>query len=353
MANRPGQEATIAVTGTNTGRWRAYWQERRAALVISIVILVVIGVVLALHRVAAVVYLDCAVALVVPVAILVGLDLQHFNTTMAQLAAQQDHAATAPLPPVGTPLAQAYRGVALALQRQLVTQQDTTQKQQTETRETLQLWTHQIKTPLTALDLLLQVQPVEASAARSEVANTQRYLEMILTYLKIADVNTDLVLTELPLTPLVQQTVRRLSRWFIAKDLHVEVEPLPTVVGDAQWLGFIFEQVLTNAAKYTDRGGIRVFAQGDAVVVADTGIGILPQDLPRLFDRGYSGYNGRANQKATGLGLYLSQQIATRLGLHLSVTSTVGQGTQVALHFPQTRWQADQAFKPVSNAPSL
>ena len=124
------------------------------------------------------------------------------------------------------------------------------------------------------------------------------------------------------------------------------VGPLPTVISDSQWLHFIFEQLLTNAIKYTPHGSIKIYAKGDAVMVADTGIGILAEDLPRIFEQGYSGYNGRANQKASGLGLFLSKQIAEKLGLTLTVTSEIGQGSTFAIHFPQTRWHG--ASSPLS-----
>ncbi|EGF34311.1 two component sensor transduction histidine kinase, partial [Lacticaseibacillus rhamnosus MTCC 5462] len=148
------------------------------------------------------------------------------------------------------------------LQQTLRQNHDTYRDQEQETVDTLQLWTHQIKTPLTALDLLLQVEPVNASDARLEVGKINRYLTVMLNYLKLTTLNTDLVLTELPLKPLVNETVRDLAKLFIAKDLTVTVETLPTVVSDSQWLRFIFEQLLTNAIKYTPHGSIRIYAKG-------------------------------------------------------------------------------------------
>lgn len=203
------------------------------------------------------------------------------------------------------------------------------------------LWSHQMKTPLAALDLLLQVPPVKIAPARTEVKRIDRYVQMMLTYIKFNDVNRDLVLQPTPLTPLVNQVVRDLADLFIEKNLAVKVDPLPTVVTDSQWLRFIFEQLLTNAAKYTATGGVHVFAKGDAVVVADTGIGIATSDLPRLFEPGFSGYNGRMNQKASGLGLSMSQTIAEKLGLKLSIQSQVGRGTQVFIHLAQQSWPSE------------
>lgn len=200
------------------------------------------------------------------------------------------------------------------------------------------LWSHQMKTPLAALDLLLQVQPVDATAARAEVRSIERYVRMMLTYVKMRDVNTDLVLQKLALRPLVQAQLRQLAPLFISKNLAVTVDDLPQVVGDSQWLSFILEQLLTNAAKYTQTGSVHVYWDGDALAVTDTGIGIMASDLPRLFEPGFSGYNGRYNQKASGLGLSMSQAIAHKMGLDISVDSTLGQGTTVRLHFAQEEW---------------
>ena len=274
----------------------------------------------------------------IPLLVIGGCDFWRFRREWSQL---QGDVTLLAADQISDPLGQVYFQKIQMLQQALRQNHDTYRDQEQETVDTLQLWTHQIKTPLTALDLLLQVEPVNASDARLEFGKINRYLTVMLNYLKLTTLNTDLVLTELPLKPLVNETVRDLAKLFIAKDLTVTVETLPTVVSDSQWLRFIFEQLLTNAIKYTPHGSIRIYAKGDAVLVADTGIGILPEDLPRIFEQGYSGYNGRANQKASGLGLFLSRQIAQKLGLHLTVSSKVGVGSTFSIHFPQTRWLAE------------
>ncbi|KRK13732.1 two component sensor transduction histidine kinase [Lacticaseibacillus zeae DSM 20178 = KCTC 3804] len=274
----------------------------------------------------------------IPLLVIGGYDLWRFNREWQQL---QGDVSLLDATQITGPLSRAYYQKIQALQQTVRKNSDTYRDREQEMLDTLQLWTHQIKTPLTALDLLLQVEPVNANDARLEISKINRYLTVMLNYLKLTTLNTDLVLTEVALKPLVNETVRDLAKLFIAKDLTVSVEALPTVVSDSQWLRFIFEQLLTNAIKYTPRGSIRIYAKGDAVFVADTGIGILPEDLPRIFEQGYSGYNGRANQKASGLGLFLSRQIAEKLGLRLTVTSKVGVGSTFAIHFPQTRWLAE------------
>ena len=264
----------------------------------------------------------------IPLLVIGGCDFWRFRREWSQL---QGDVTLLAADQISDPLGQVYFQKIQMLQQTLRQNHDTYRDQEQETVDTLQLWTHQIKTPLTALDLLLQVEPVNASDARLEVGKINRYLTVMLNYLKLTTLNTDLVLTELPLKPLVNETVRDLAKLFIAKDLTVTVETLPTVVSDSQWLRFIFEQLLTNAIKYTPHGSIRIYAKGDAVLVADTGIGILPEDLPRIFEQGYSGYNGRANQKASGLGLFLSRQIAQKLGLTLTVTSKAVSYTHLTL----------------------
>ncbi|BAN74433.1 MULTISPECIES: sensor histidine kinase [Lacticaseibacillus] len=274
----------------------------------------------------------------IPLLVIGGYDLWRFNREWQQL---QEGVSLLDDTQITDPLGRAYYQKIQSLQQTVRKNSDTYRDREQEMLDTLQLWTHQIKTRLTALDLLLQVEPFNANDARLEISKINRYLTVMLNYLKLTTLNTDLVLTEVALKPLANETVRDLAKLFIAKDLTVSVEALPTVVSDSQWLRFIFEQLLTNAIKYTPRGSIRIYAKGDAVFVADMGIGILPEDLPRIFEQGHSGYNGRATQKASGLGLFLSRQIAEKLGLRLTVTSKVGVGSTFAIHFPQTRWLAE------------
>lgn len=245
------------------------------------------------------------------------------------------------LPVTKDPLSKNYQCLLIKQTQTIKQLQTKLIQQQSTTYETLQLWTHQIKTPLTALDLLVQVKPFDDKQARLEITQIDRYLKVMLNYLKLTNINNDLVLTKLPLKPLVKKTIRGLARLFISKDLRVEINDLPTVISDSQWLSFIFEQILTNSIKYTNKGKISVYAQGNAIVFVDSGIGILPEDLPRIFEQGYSGYNGRTNQKASGLGLYLSNEIAKKLGLKLTAKSKVGVGTQIALSFPQNHWDVE------------
>lgn len=193
-------------------------------------------------------------------------------------------------------------------------------------------WAHQIKTPIAALGLLLQERP-DSAPLEVELLKIEQYVEMVLSYLRLDSASTDYVLQDCGLDNVLRGAVRKLAKMFILKKISLDFQETgKTVLTDGKWLGFVVEQVLSNALKYTPEGGaIRVYGDGDTVVIADSGIGIRPEDLPRVFEKGFTGYNGRTERKSTGIGLYLSRQVCERLGHGITVTSRPGQGTLVRL----------------------
>lgn len=193
------------------------------------------------------------------------------------------------------------------------------------------LWVHQIKTPIAALDLLLQGGPGRETEMAVELQKIQQYADMVLQYLRLDSDSRDLVLRRCALDEVVRQTVRKFAKFFILKKIKLTFQETGCqVLSDEKWLAFLLEQLLSNALKYTPAGGeIRIFWEGEeTLVIADTGIGIAPEDLPRVFDKGYTGRNGRMDKKATGLGLYLCRRVAQLLGHTLALTSVPGKGTQ-------------------------
>lgn len=196
------------------------------------------------------------------------------------------------------------------------------------------LWAHQIKTPIAAMDLLLQEEDAPRRAELEvELLKIGQYVEMVLGYLRLGGDSTDYVLQESDLDGVLRQAVRKFAKMFILKKISLQFQETgKTVLTDEKWLLFVVEQVLSNALKYTPAGGaIRVYGDGDTVVVADSGIGIREEDLPRIFEKGFTGYNGREDRKSTGIGLYLCRQVMDRLNHEISVTSRVGEGTMVRL----------------------
>jgi len=196
------------------------------------------------------------------------------------------------------------------------------------------MWVHQIKTPIAAMDLLIQSSDCsEKSEMRLELMKIQEYVEMVLQYLRLGSEQTDYIFKKYDLDKILKETLKKYSVVFVKKKLSLNYEPVNVfVMTDEKWLAFIIGQVLSNALKYTNAGSISIYVEGDNVlVIEDTGIGIKPEDIPRVFDRGYTGFNGRNDKKSTGIGLYLCATIAKKLGHSMSIESQVSRGTKVKI----------------------
>lgn len=202
------------------------------------------------------------------------------------------------------------------------------------------VWAHQIKTPIASMRLHLQNE--DSSLSRklsSDLFRIEQYAEMVLTFLRLDSASTDYVFKEYDLDMIVKSAVKKFSSEFIERRLSLIYEPLnTTVVTDEKWLSFVIEQVLSNALKYTTCGSITIsLVEKKTLRISDTGIGIAAEDLPRIFENGYTGYNGRTDLKASGIGLYLCKRICTSLGHTISASSTVDVGTVIDIDLTQTK----------------
>lgn len=198
------------------------------------------------------------------------------------------------------------------------------------------IWAHQIKTPIAAMGLILQEAGQSDELNRELSDNLQRieqYAEMVMCYLRLDSDSTDFVIKEYDLDGIVRQAVRKFSRQFIRKKLSLTYEPLrKTVLTDEKWLLFVIEQVISNAVKYTKTGGAEIYCEEPLTLcICDTGIGAAPEDLPRLFEKGYTGCNGRLDKKASGIGLYLCKRICTKLGHNISAENAEGGGMVIRI----------------------
>lgn len=207
------------------------------------------------------------------------------------------------------------------------------------------LWAHQIKTPIAAMDLMLQSpDSLDAQALAAELLKIEQYVDMALGFMRLEGEGSDFVIARYALEPIVKGAVRKYARLFILKNIHLELGPLTgTALTDAKWLGFALGQVIANAVKYTPAGGrVRIFVQaGPVLVVEDSGIGIRAEDLPRVFERGYTGLTGRTDANSTGIGLYLTRRILTALGHKITLTSRAGQGAQVHMDLRERALQVE------------
>lgn len=214
-------------------------------------------------------------------------------------------------------------------------------KEKKDVIEYFTLWTHQIKTPIAAMRLLLEqeVSDIEQyyehkKQVQAELFQIEQYVEMVLQYLRLTDSINDFLLREYELDPIIRQAVRKYAPMFIRKKLKLQYESIAVkAVTDEKWMVFVLEQLLSNAIKYTSSGTIQIYIENGCLVVEDSGMGILPEDLPRIFDKGYTGYNGRRDKKASGIGLYLVKEILNRLGHKILAESEPGKGTKMKILF--------------------
>lgn len=198
------------------------------------------------------------------------------------------------------------------------------------------IWAHQIKTPIAAMRLLLQSeQSYTNSELLQQLFKVEQYVEMVLQYLRLENISSDLVFRRQSLDHIVKQAIRKYSKSFIRKKIKLNYKELScNVLTDEKWLVFVMEQVLSNALKYTNEGEISIYMDRDlpnTLVIEDTGIGIEQEDLPRVFEKGFTGYNGRSDKKSTGIGLYLCKEILNKLSHTITIESEVGKGTKVKI----------------------
>ncbi|AGK52845.1 sensor histidine kinase [Bacillus sp. 1NLA3E] len=194
-------------------------------------------------------------------------------------------------------------------------------------------WTHQIKTPIAATRLLLQSEQNDQTAElEMELFKIEQYVQFVLQYLRLENMSNDLVFKKYEVDEIVKQAIRKNAKMFIRKKIALNYSDVNcTVLTDEKWLLIVIEQILSNALKYTNTGSISIYMENKRLIMEDTGIGIRAEDLPRVFDKGFTGYNGRALKQSTGIGLYLCKQILTKLSHGIAIESVVGKGTKVII----------------------
>lgn len=250
---------------------------------------------------------------------------------------------TLPLPEAQGILEQDYQRLLRLLCREQKRQSDDMSRKYREMTDYYTVWAHQIKTPIAAMKLNLQNEDTPLSRQlSSDLMRVEQYVDMALMFLRLDSDSMDYVIQPRDLDGIVRQAVRKFAGEFIARRLKLVYEPVQAqVVTDGKWLSFVVEQVLSNALKYTPQGSIRIYLEDGVLCVRDTGIGIAPEDLPRIFEKGYTGCNGRRDQRASGIGLYLCRQICRRLGHAISAESVPDEGTTIRIDLNQRKLEAE------------
>lgn len=204
------------------------------------------------------------------------------------------------------------------------------------------MWVHQIKTPIAAMNLICQDEDIKTKKMmvelEGEVFKIEQYVEMVLSYLRMESDTTDYVIRNCPLEDMIKQAVRKYAKSFIKKKIRIELKNLDReIITDEKWFSFALEQLLSNALKYTNKGKISIYVNTqEELIIEDTGIGIDQSDLPRIFEKGFTGYNGRTNRKSTGLGLYLCKSVLKNIGMGIRAESERNRGTKMIIDIKHT-----------------
>ncbi|WP_252236588.1 sensor histidine kinase [Clostridium sp. CH2] len=232
-----------------------------------------------------------------------------------------------------------YQSIIISLHKNTLELEHKVNSNYSEMIDYYTMWVHQIKTPISALYMILQ--SMDSSEYKKimnqELFKIEEYVEMVLNYLRLESMSDDLRLEEYCLNEIVHDVVKKYAVIFINKKISLALEELDyKMITDKKWINFVLEQILSNALKYTNNGKISVYMdkkRKDTLIIKDTGIGIKKEDIFRVFERGFTGYNGRMNKKSTGIGLYLCKEILNNLSNKIFITSEVGKGTEVAIDF--------------------
>jgi len=233
------------------------------------------------------------------------------------------------LPSAETSLEEDYREMLLTLRQMLneeITKKDSALQENIEYYTT---WVHQIKIPISVMRMILQGEDTEEHRElSSQLFKIEQYVEMVLNYIRLGG-PSDFVFKEYDLDTIIKQAVHKFAPQFIRKHIKLHYEGVDVkVITDEKWFSFMLEQLLSNAVKYTEKGQVSIYVTEDKLLkISDTGIGIAKEDLPRIFEKGFTGYNGRENRKSTGLGLYLCRLTADKLSHKIYAESEVGKGS--------------------------
>ena len=235
-----------------------------------------------------------------------------------------------------SPLERALAEKLEAREMELYQQRSDSERKLTDLLDYYTLWVHQIKTPIAASQLLVaEVDDRQLKQQlEQEIFKIDSYTNLVLQYLRLESFHDDLVLKQVQIEDLVKEIIRKYALFFIQKGLNVNLHDLDKeIVTDKKWLLVVIEQIISNSLKYTKEGGLEIYMDGQELCIKDTGIGIKNSDVLRVFERGFSGYNGRLTQQSSGLGLYLSKKISEELGHQIRIESEIGKGTTVRIKF--------------------
>lgn len=319
---------------------RNYIGQKRKGIALFFLFCVIFGTVFALYRLplGAVLYPAALCALTGTVFLISDFFRFKRRHEMLRRLASLPAALMNDFPEPDDPEGEDYRAIIQALQQENARTAQAAAEKYRDTVDYYTIWAHQIKTPIAAMRLNLQSSDSsEAGCLRSDLTRIEQYVEMVLAFLRLDSESSDYVFKERSLDPIIRGAVKKFAQEFIGRKIRLQYEPVELrTVTDDKWLSFVLEQILSNALKYTREGSVHIcLREPKTLCISDTGIGIAPEDLPRIFEKGYTGCNGRADKKASGIGLYLCKRICDNLGIGIAAESEPGKGTTIKLHLEQ------------------
>ncbi|WP_066870501.1 sensor histidine kinase [Clostridium mediterraneense] len=209
-------------------------------------------------------------------------------------------------------------------------------------REYIEAWIHEIKTPIASTKLIINNNKSEATKnIETEILKIEEYLEQVLYYARSNDTSKDYIVKKIILKELIKTVLKKNMKSFIYNDISLVLEDLDEVVyTDPKWVNFIINQIIINSLKYSkkEEARIKIYSvrteKNVILTIEDNGVGIPTEDVRRVFDKGFTGENGRKYGKSTGMGLYICKNLADKLGFGLELSSEFGVGTKVNIIFP-------------------
>ncbi len=316
-----------------------YLHERRRTLLLLALFIAIFGVTFALYHISLEAVLYPALLCALAGAIALGADFARVKRRHERLKRIRTIADAADmLPEDDTVSGEDYRDIIEQICQEHTELSNEVNRRYSDMVDYYTVWAHQIKTPIAAMHLHLENEDSALSHKLSgELCRVEQYVEMVLAFLRLNSDSTDYVFRQCDLDDIVRKAVKKFSQEFILRKIALNYQPLnATVLTDEKWLSFVIEQVLSNALKYTPSGSITITLENEKTLrIRDTGIGIAPQDLPRIFENGYTGCNGRTDKSASGIGLYLCKRVCRSLGHTISAQSAVGVGTAIDIDLKQ------------------
>lgn len=327
-------------------RFRAYIKDIRIAIISFLLFSAILAVSFLLYRLPFEAVLYPTLLNIILGLVIIAFDYSKVRKNLIELERIKKLTADmiVSLPNVSSVYDSDYNEIINNLKTEVISIQNETAEKYSDMIDYYSVWVHQIKTPISSMRLTLQNDDSALSRTiLSDLFRIEQYVEMVLAFLRLDSDSSDYIFKEYSIDDIIRKSVRKFSSEFINRKISLQFESCNfKFITDEKWLAFVIEQILSNALKYTRKGSIKIYMiESGTLCIEDTGIGISSDDLPRIFERGYTGYNGRTDTNSSGLGLYLCKRICQNLSVGIKAESELDKGTKILLDLSQNKFKYD------------